>query len=394
MSNNDPLTTRWIRLQREAARAVGQADGPQDGDPVVPFADSPLGPPRAPVDEDDFGLERLVLTAWGAFFERFRPDEREFELPHYLTAGQMVEDRLQRLGAGARPDLLTCRMVIDLLRQFEDARFRDFNDRVGELMTTCQQLKAQLDIAELSKCYQEDELLACQRLMAAELERRAIAVPGPAEQIEPSPSAQLKALLAAIGAQTTAVVVKPAAPATPAPAAVPAAVEVHDIHARDSLDWTKLHSAGFYGKAELVALLLDQGFEINARAKDGCTPLHMAAKRGHVAVAKLLFTRGANLAAKDNDGNQPLHLAADLFVTDMLSALVAMGATVNCRNNDGWTPLHLACNRGKQEVVEYLLSVGADIDAAAGNGWTPLKVAVNCGHLQLAGSLRGKGARQ
>lgn len=391
MANNDQLTTRWIRLQREAARAAKDADNA-----IVPFATNEPPPPLPlPVDEDDFGLERLVLTSWRAFFERFRSDETEFERPHYLQAGQVVEDRLTRLGPNARPDLITCRMIIDLLRQFEEARFRDFNDRVSELIESCQQLKASLDVAELSKCYQEDELLACQRLVQAELKRRNISVAGPAEQVDPSPSVQLRALLADIGAQATGTVSKASTPVvTPAVAAVATEAEALDIHARDSLDWTKLHSAAFHGKCELITLLLDKGSEINAQAKDGSTPLHLAVKRSHIAAVKLLFSRGANLAAKDQGGNSAVHIAAELFTPDLLKTLVGLGAMVNARNNEAWTPLHLAANRGKREVVEFLLSAGADINAAAANGWTPLKVAANCGHLQLSEMLRAQGARQ
>jgi hypothetical protein len=333
------------------------------------------------------------------FFERFRADELEFERPHYLVAGKVVEDRLSRLGPNARPDLITCRMIIDLLLQFESARFRDFNDRVSELIESSQQLKASLDVAELSKCYQEDELLACQRLVQAELKRRNITVAGPAEQVDPSPSAQLRALLADFGAQATATVTKSATPvATPMATAASGAASTDgdalDIHARDSLDWTKLHSAAFHGKGELITVLLDKGSAINAQAKDGSTPLHLAVKRSHSAAVKLLFSRGANLQAKDLGGNSSVHIAAELFTPELLKVLVGLGAMVNARNNEGWTPLHLAANRGKREVVEYLLSAGADINAAAGNGWTPLKVAANCGHLQLSEMLRAQGARQ
>lgn len=393
MPNNDQLTTRWIRLQREAARAAKEAD-----DAVVPFdqARQPPPPIQVPLDEDDFGIERLVLHAWRSFFDRFRVDEAEFERPHYVAAGQVVEDRLARLGPNARPDLITCRMIIDLLGQFEEARFRDFNDRVGELMESSQQLKASLDVAELSKCYQEDELLSCQRMVLKELGRRGIVVKGPADQVEPSPSAQLRALLADIGAAGTSVVNKPAVTpvATPAVTTPDPALESIDVHARDSLDWTKLHSAASLGKTELINLLLDKGADINARAKDGSSPLHLAVKRSHPAAVKLLFARGANPSAKDQEGNSPVHIAAELFVPDMIKVLTDLGAMVNARNNENWTPLHLAANRGKREVVECLLSVGADINAVASNGWTPLKVAANSGHLQLSELLRSQGARQ
>jgi ankyrin repeat protein len=396
MTTNDQHTTRWIRLHREAVRTATDVDGTNA--PMVPFSNQSPAVTRLSIGEDDFGLERMVLDSWRGFFERFRPDETEFERPHYLAASQAIESRLARLGKNARPDLITCRMVVDLLDQFEKARFRDFNERIDELIDTCQQLKAQLDVAELSKCYQEDELQACQRMVAKELARREIHVSGPAEQVEPSPSAQLKALLLDIGAQTTATVRKseilPADASALSVVSNDLAVDTHDVHARDTLEWTKLHSAAFYGKCELIVLLLDHGADINAKAKDGSTPLHLATKHSQSAAMKLLFARGGNLAAKDQEGNTPLHLAAELFTIDMLKVLVDMGAMVNARNHESWTPLHLAANRGKREVVEFLLGVGADINAVASNSWTPLKVAVNCGHLQLSEFIRSQGGHQ
>lgn len=396
MTTNDQHTTRWIRLHREAVKTVSAVEGASV--PVIPFSKLSPTDARSSTSEDDFGLERMVLDSWRGFFERFRPDETEFERPHYLAASQAIESRLARLGKNARPDLITCRMVIELLDQFEKARFRDFSERIEELIDTCQQLKAQLDVAELSKCYQEDELLVCQRMVAKELAQRDIHVSGPAEQVEPSPSALLKALLVEVGAQITATVRKAEIPPVASQilsAITPDhAVDAHDVHARDTLEWTKLHSAAFYGKCELMVLLLDHGAEINAKAKDGSTPLHLATKQSQGAAMKLLFTRGANVVAKDQDGNTPLHLAAELFTIDMLKVLVDVGAMVNARNNESWTPLHLAANRGKREVVEFLIGVGADINAVASNGWTPLKVAVNCGHLQLSEFVRSQGGHQ
>jgi hypothetical protein len=395
------LTTRWQRLRQGAEQLAASAEG----QPVVEPFGGVAAPVQPQVPTDDFGLERSVLAAWRDFFARFREDEREFELPHYLEAGQLVEERLGYLSPGSQPDIITCRMMLDLQRQFEAARFRDFNDRLGELMVSSQQLKAQLDVSELSKCYKEDELRVCERQIREALAAVGITVPERDDGLPQRVSDLLRALLAARPAPAPAKPalatpppfqpLVPAVPSTPAPAAAAASAgETLDIHARDSLDWTKLHSAAFYGRTELVELLIAQGADVNARAKDGVTPLHLAAKRAQTKAAKYLFSKGANLAAKDNDGNSPLHLAADMFSGEIISALVAMGSYVNVKNNDGWTPLHLAANRGKQEIVELLLTLGADANLPAGNGWTPLKVAMNSGHLQIAEFLRQRGARQ
>ncbi len=411
------ITTRWQRLKLGAgalSNGMGAADATAGGTPaagaatgeqqdkqeVTPFAGEPTTGhhvnhlPR----QLRSGLGDLVHASWKAFFARFRDDEKEFELPNYLEAGAAVRAQLDQLGADRPPDYATCRVMLELLMQFEESRRRDFNDRLDELMASCQQLRAQLDVSELSKCYQEDELVTCLRVLKQEFERRRLPPPPGPDGLPARAQDLLRHLLAQLkeaAAEREATAAPSAPPSPPAyTAAAAAAASAVDIHARDSLDWTKLHSAAFYGRIELVELLLIQGAEINARAKDGVAPLHLAIKKGHLKVAQLLFAKGANLAAKDNQGNSPLHIAADAFSSPAIEALVRMGAYVNVRNLDGWTPLHLAANRGKQEVIDALIALGAEINAEAGNGWTPLKVAVNCGHLQVAERLRKHGARQ
>jgi|GEM_PF-2214418 hypothetical protein len=400
------ITTRWQRL-KSGARSMTSVDVTVPGHPVVPLEETtPTTGARTQPGEGAprtarSGLGDLVHASWNAFFARFRDDEREFELPNYLEASNGVREQLALLGPERTPDYATCRIMLDLLMRFEESRRRDFNDRLDELMASCQQLRAQLDVSELSKCYQEDELVNCLRILRQEFANRKLALPPGPDGLPARAQDLLRHLLALLkgAAATVATSASPAvgdgAVGTPAASAVDEhAGQSVDIHARDSLDWTKLHSAAFYGRIELVELLLNQGADINARAKDGVSPLHLAIKKGHVKVAQLLFAKGANLNAKDNQGNTPLHIAADSFSSPGIESLARMGASVNVTNGDGWTPLHLAANRGKQEVIDLLISMGATLNAEANNGWTPLKVAVNCGHLLVAERLRQYGGRQ
>ena len=395
---SEQLSTRWIRLQRVVDRAAQRVNE----DAIVPFggdevANQATAPPV--VTQAVPTTEALVLALWQTFFANFREDERAFELPHYQAAGLMVTDRLEQFGAEKGLDSQTVHLILALLRQFSDARFRDIDERVNDLVTTCQQLRAQLDVSELSKCYQEDELNSCQRLVRQAMKHLNLSPTNPDDISRPS--AELRVVLAALGREGTSRTTVNPPPQTPlgtpvvgGPDTGIAATEIIDVHERDSLHWTKLHSAAFVGKVEVVNLLLEKGADVNARAKDGATPLHLAVKRGHVLAAKLLFTKGANLTAKDAEGNTPVHLASELYTTEMVKALISMGVMVNQKNESGWTPLHLAANKGKIEVVETLIAAGADINAVAGKGWTPLAVAVNCGHLQLTTHLRNHGARQ
>ena len=85
-----------------------------------------------------------------------------------------------------------------------------------------------------------------------------------------------------------------------------------------------LHLAVQYGHTELVRFLLDQGADINARARGaagygesgvpGSTPLHVAASSGRAEIAMLLLERGAHVhAMRDEQHVTPLALAEAIY---------------------------------------------------------------------------------
>src|SRR5579871_1190745 len=81
------------------------------------------------------------------------------------------------------------------------------------------------------------------------------------------------------------------------------------VGARDSDASTPLHCAAWKGHAEVAALLLDFGADIQAKNNNGHwgdTPLHAAAHVNQRAVAELLITRGADIHAKNASGSTPL----------------------------------------------------------------------------------------
>ncbi len=72
------------------------------------------------------------------------------------------------------------------------------------------------------------------------------------------------------------------------------------------------------GHADVAAVLLDRGAEVNGKINDGRMPLHYAANYGHADVAALLLDRGAEVNAKDNEGATPLQLSATQEIKDLL----------------------------------------------------------------------------
>ena len=87
-----------------------------------------------------------------------------------------------------------------------------------------------------------------------------------------------------------------------------------------------------------IKLLLENGFDVNARDSSGKTGLMKASAKGHLEAVKLLLENGAD--AKGNNG--------------------------------GWSVLHHASYNGHLEVVKLLLENGADVNAKDKYGFTAL----------------------
>ena len=66
--------------------------------------------------------------------------------------------------------------------------------------------------------------------------------------------------------------------------------------------WTPLMYAAYEGRADMVALLLEKGAEVNARAPNQSTPLMLAARNGKMDAVRLLLKAGADTEIKNDQG--------------------------------------------------------------------------------------------
>jgi ankyrin repeat protein len=83
-----------------------------------------------------------------------------------------------------------------------------------------------------------------------------------------------------------------------------------DKNVRDSFGRTALHDAMFQKNMEVIRLLLEYGFDVNATGPaNGYTPLHDAVWVNNVDAAKLLLESGADTTIKNTDGFTPLDMA-------------------------------------------------------------------------------------
>ena len=88
---------------------------------------------------------------------------------------------------------------------------------------------------------------------------------------------------------------------------------------------TGLHWAASFGSVEMIELLIEKQFDVNARNSDGCSPLHDAIQRKDTDIVKLLIAAGADTSVSPSKGKlrgkTPRELAS---TSDALCALFPM----------------------------------------------------------------------
>ncbi|KAF7113858.1 hypothetical protein CNMCM5793_004913 [Aspergillus hiratsukae] len=141
-----------------------------------------------------------------------------------------------------------------------------------------------------------------------------------------------------------------------------------------------------------IALLLDEGADINHRNAKGRTPLAAAlafedrSTTDKEDIVELLLQRGGKTDLPDHQFWHPLHHAADHAKEWAVRLLLQYGADPDARTSYGQTPLHLACHAPSQceKVIKALLDAGASPAAEAtthlGEKTTPMHLALEKPH--------------
>ncbi|XP_004234369.1 E3 ubiquitin-protein ligase XBAT33 [Solanum lycopersicum] len=199
-----------------------------------------------------------------------------------------------------------------------------------------------------------------------------------------------------------------------------------------------LHFAAAKGHNEIVALLLENGADVNSRNYCGQTALMQACRYGHWEVVQTLLLFRCNVTRADYlSGRTALHFAAvnghvrciRLVVTDFVPSapFESINAQINADRGDssnskgkheqsplskfvnkaadgGITALHMAALNGYFDCVQLLLDLNANVSAVTfhygssmdliGAGSTPLHYAACGGNLKCCQILIARGANR
>lgn len=150
-----------------------------------------------------------------------------------------------------------------------------------------------------------------------------------------------------------------------------------------------LHVACAWNRQGSLKMLLDRGHDFNAPGPNGWTPLFYCAFAGHQKLMEILLERGADVNGRDENGRTALHLATSREHLRMVASLVSAGAGVNAQENIlGSTPLHIAAERGQIAVCECLVFNGGNLSIKDKAGQTPLDLARKNQHRLVERDLR------
>jgi len=167
-----------------------------------------------------------------------------------------------------------------------------------------------------------------------------------------------------------------------------------DVNSVNDQGQTALHIAATKDLADIAAVLLARGANVDLADKQGNTPLHLAVKNGSVTILPILAQYGASLFSVDKEGKSVLQTALQQN-PDLIPKLVTKN-TIGNRDAAGNTVLHVAAAQGLEGLTDILIKLGADQGARNAAGLTALDEALqfpqSLPHARIAWKLIRQGA--
>ena len=123
-----------------------------------------------------------------------------------------------------------------------------------------------------------------------------------------------------------------------------------------------LHKAAYNGNIELVRKILKNNINLDERDSSGGTALHAAMFQKNTEIITLLINHGFDVNAQGlSNGYTPLHDAVWANNLEAVIILLKRGARTDIRGKDGLTPYEKALKEDKKKIDEYFKSKGFDL---------------------------------
>jgi ankyrin repeat protein len=144
----------------------------------------------------------------------------------------------------------------------------------------------------------------------------------------------------------------------------------------------------------VMRFLLDKGADINFQEKNGKSPLMVASTfKNYTVITDFLLRNGADIDLKDEEEKTAMVYALESEDTfDNAILLIEHGADINTQETRwGWTPLMIAARHNYFDVIVWLIENGADKNIKDKDGRTAYDIAVKAGNEELARMLLNSG---
>ncbi len=116
---------------------------------------------------NQIGEEGLAL--WRTFFQCFRPDEAAFEAAQFQERAGQLNDRVNALQPGERPDLSLTVEIMQTLAGLWEERHQAISGRLDTLINELSSNQAKLGSVQLTTAHQTDELQRVSQVVAGAL---------------------------------------------------------------------------------------------------------------------------------------------------------------------------------------------------------------------------------
>jgi ankyrin repeat protein len=164
-----------------------------------------------------------------------------------------------------------------------------------------------------------------------------------------------------------------------------------DVNRKNSRGDRVLFSSLFYGKKEVIDLLIDRGAVFPDDENKLRQAVYITTSNGMERPFNLAVKKCELMGLEWWDGI-PITACARGGSVIIAKALIANGTNYKDANSYGLTPLHIGSVKGNFEFIEYLLSLDIDIDFKSKVGKTAYNYAVENSHSDIAELLIKKGS--